>query len=117
MKPCLFDSFADMIGALPAAAVLRTLEWERAMLERDLARQRPSSVADISSILSFCWFIEAILQSWSIFPVPAPPRAHLEFYRTTLERLADAGELPFDAVIRFDETFYTGTHAPTRAYA
>ena len=105
MRPCLFDSFADMIGTLSPAAVLRTLERERSLLEDDLAHQRFSSPLEASSILSFCWFVEAIRQGWLLFTVPAPPAAHLVFYRATLERLVAAGALPAEARTRFDETF------------
>ena len=113
MKPCLFDSFADMIGALSPANVLRTLERERRLLEADLARQSFSSLWEVSSILSFCWFIEAIRQHWPTFAVPAPSQSHLAFYRTTIQRLIAAGELPPETAMRFDQTFYSQTASPT----
>ncbi|MDR3459254.1 MAG: hypothetical protein P4N60_17630 [Verrucomicrobiae bacterium] len=116
MKPCLFDSFADMIGTLSTAAVLRTLERERGLLESDLAHQRFSSPMEVSSILSFCWFVEAIRQRWSTFAIPAP-LTHLAFYRTTLHRLVAAGELPAEAKTRFDETFGPNRPAATRLFA
>jgi len=113
MKPCLFDSFADMIGALSPANVLQTLERERCILEGDLVRQNFSSLWEVSSILSFCWFIEAIRRHWPTFAVPAPSASHLAFYRTTIQRLIAAGELPPETATRFDQTFYTQTTAPT----
>jgi len=107
MRPCLFDSFADMIGALSTATVLRTLERESVMLEQDLVQPRLSSPFEVSSILSFCWFVEAIRQGWPTFAIPATPPVHLVFYRTTLQRLVAAGELPVAAKTRFDGTFCT----------
>ena len=117
MRPCLFDSFADMIGTLSPAAVLRTLERERLLLQNDLACHRFSSLLEVSSILSFCWFVEAIRQRWAIFAVPAPPLTHIEFYRQTLRRLVAAGELPAEAGTRFDETFRVSDRTAQRPFA
>jgi len=106
MRQCLFDSFADMIEAIPARAVLRTLERESKMVQEDLALQRPVPAAQAASILDFCRFVEAVTQGLA---APAPSAAstagQINFYRKTVARLIAAGELPLHASMEFDGSF------------
>jgi hypothetical protein len=117
MRLSLFDSFADMIEAIPARAVIRTLERESKMLQEDLALQRPVPPVEAASIIGFCRFAEAVSRG---LPVPAPtsaiPAAHVEFYRQTVARLIAAGELPLHATEEFDESF-AGDYLQAAHYA
>jgi len=106
MRQCLFDSFADMIEAIPSRAVLRTLERESKMLQEDLALQRDVPAGQAASILCFCRFVGTVSRG---LPVPAPAAAisanQMEFYRKTVARLIAAGELPQNAALEFDDSF------------
>ncbi len=117
MRQCLFDSFADMIEAIPARAVLRTLEREGKMVQEDLDMQRPVPRGQAASILDFCHFVEAVTRG---MPAPAPsaaiPAAQVEFYRKTVARLIAAGELPSHAAPEFDDSF-AGDHLRVAHYA
>ncbi|HTB84319.1 MAG TPA: hypothetical protein VK742_11745 [Candidatus Sulfotelmatobacter sp.] len=117
MRQCLFDSFADMIEAIPARAVLRTLERESKMVQEDLMMQRPVPAAQAASILDFCRFVEAVTLGLAIpAPSAASTAAQLEFYRKTVARLIAAGELPQNAAPEFDESF-AGDHLHAAHYA
>jgi len=104
MRMSLFNSFADMIEAIPVCAIARTLEREQRMLEEDLFCQRPVPLKQVESVLAFCRFVDAAKEG---LPVPAPanplPDSHLEFYRKTVERLIAAEELPYHALAEFDQ--------------
>ena len=117
MRQCLFDSFANMIEAIPARAVLRTLERESKMLQEDLMMQRPVPAGQAASILGFCRFTGAVSRG---LPVPALSAAiaadQVEFYRKTVARLIASGELPPHAASEFDERF-AGDHLHVAHYA
>ena len=93
-----------MIDGSAAEAILPLAESERQMIERDAAIGRVELTANTASILSFCRFLHSIAAGGAVFSVPLPID-HLAFYRNTVERLIEAGELPFFAKERFDEIF------------
>ena len=95
MKLSLFDSFVDMIEAIPTQAIIWALEREGHMLEEDLAYQRPVPPDEAGSILHFCRFIEAVRNEREIecFDINLPAR-HLEFYWKTVGRLVETKEIP-----------------------
>jgi len=94
-----------MIDAIPAGAILRTLERECRMLEDDLAHQRSLPHRDVDSILSFRLFIESVISGRPAARVSSVPLAHLVFYQRTLGRLMEAGELAAEAKEQFDDFF------------
>ena len=112
IQPRLFDCFADMITNIPAHAIRRVLAEESYMLGLDLARQQSLLPTDVGSILVFSQFIGAggkcphrsrISMAW--------PPAHVAFYRKTVCRLIEAGDLPLATLAEFEQTFDTrGSH-------
>ena len=104
MNSHLFETFSKMIDKLPAKGVIAAMERENQMLENDLVTNRPVSKQEAYSILSFCRFLAARKSGLAVSPALLPP-GHAAFYRKTLERLIDAGELPENAQEQFDETF------------
>ena len=93
-----------MIDAIPVKGIIPALELERRMLADDLVHSRTVAIKDIRSILSFCRFIEAARSGIALSPTVLPP-TQTAFYRRTMERLVEAGELPFEAKDQFDATF------------
>ena len=104
MTSRFFHLFNEMIDRTPTDAVLVIADGERRMLEDDLARQRIARDEDTRSILSFCNFLHAAAGGQGV-PETELLLDHFAFYRSTIERLVDAGELPDDARDRFDHTF------------
>lgn len=99
-----FELFKDMIGCIPAKGVLRAIELEQWMIKDDLANQRETPLEDTVSLLCFCRFLQKSKAGESIHSGDLPEE-HLSFYRATVERLVDAGELPYTAVEQFNEAF------------
>jgi hypothetical protein len=107
MNPRLFERFTAMIDKVPAKGVVRAAELECQMLQSDLERKRTLPIEDVRSILAFCAFLKnetrSIRASFFVLPMQ-----HMGFYRKTVERLIDAGELSSEAKEQFDETFSSG---------
>jgi hypothetical protein len=59
---------------------------------------------DVASIFSLCEFIKAVVDEDNILTFDLP-KTHTAFYRKTLMRLIEAGELPAVAQEQFDRTF------------
>jgi hypothetical protein len=100
----LFEKFADMVDKLPAKAVLRAVQLEREMLESDMAQKRTLPMIEVRSIVAFCNFLQngpAAARSSHI----SIPIQHLGFYRTTVKRLIEGGELPNEAGELFEGAF------------
>ena len=121
MNSSHFASFAEMIGNLPAKGILKAATVERLMLEDDLAHKRtpPSDEAGVHSIVNFCRFLEAAKLNLEFFPV-AVSVVHFAFYRKTVAKLIEAGELPGRAQAQFEATFSSEfiknlMHNPTNA--
>ena len=109
-----FELFKDMIQGVPAKGVLRASELEQWMIKDDLANQRDVALEDTLSILCFCRFLERTKAGEPVH-CGGVPEEHLSFYRATVERLIDAGELPYVAKEQFDEAFFQ--NEPTRKLA
>jgi hypothetical protein len=107
MNPRLFERFTAMIDNVPAKGVIRATELERQMLQSDLARKRTLPIEDVRSILAFCAFLKKATCS-ARAPFCVLPMQHMGFYRKTVERLIEAGELSSEAKEQFDETFSSG---------
>ena len=73
-------------------------------IENDLAKGRVQPSDDSYSILSFCRFLEAALNG-EVPSTSAVPKSHWDFYRKTVQLLADSGELPFDIEDLSDASF------------
>jgi hypothetical protein len=104
MKPHLFEAFARMIESLPANGILLVAELQEQMIEDDWSQKRVLPVEDAVSILNFCRFLQAVAGNGGIFPTVLPFQ-HLPFYRKTVKRLMEAGELPLNADQQFEKTF------------
>jgi hypothetical protein len=110
--PGLFDSFSNMIQKIPATAIVRTLTRESYMLEVDLACHRPLSAAEAGSILIFSHFVGTCGRGAHLpSPVTLPP-AQVAFYRRTVRRLVQAGELPAATMQEFEKTFTVPDREP-----
>jgi hypothetical protein len=104
MSVQLFESFSEMIDKIPAKGVLVAVELERQMLQNDVAAKRTLPFVAVHSILSFCNFLKHTVSGVDSVST-ALPLQHINFYRKTIERLIEAGELPCEAKELFDETF------------
>jgi hypothetical protein len=96
-----------MIDSVPAKGVLRAVALECRMLQDDLARKRNPSRGDARSISTFYNFLKSAAGGTGIAPVTLPIQ-HIVFYKKTVERLIEAGELPYEAKEQFHEIFLTG---------
>jgi hypothetical protein len=104
MSAHLFDAFAKMLDDLSAKEVIPATEREHQMLENDLATNRPVPKKEVHSILTFCRFLKAVQSGLTVPPTVLSP-TETSFYRKTMERLIEAGELPGHAKEQFDEAF------------
>lgn len=103
----VFGAFSKMINDLPVQAVIAALELECKMLENDKENRRLDVHVqeDTFSILSFGQFVRMAKKGEvTRFDKPLPPD-HLEFYRETIVRLVNAGELAPPAMEQFANTF------------
>ena len=93
---------------ISAKAIPKAIELEQRMLEDDLLHERISSAKEAASILSFCRFITALIQSENVSP-GALSAVHIMFYRKIVTRLIEAGKLSFNAGEQFDAAFSSGS--------
>ena len=101
----VFNIFSKVIRNLPVPVILRTLDAECKMLEDDVEHYRSNLTEDILSILSFRGFIQMAKADNVMRCCLRMPREHFEFYRETISRLMQAGELPPSAMDEFDHAF------------
>ena len=105
MSHRLFELFAKMVTDLPARAIPGVLDLECKMLQADAQNHRVDFPEDAHSILCFRQFVQtAKLGHAMLFPKPFPPD-HIEFFKETIVRLVQAGELPPSAMEEFDDAF------------
>ncbi len=100
----IFERFADMVERLPTKAVIGAIELERQMLEDDLARKRTMPLEDVRSIIAFCNFLENGNDIARGPKIPVPIQ-HIAFYRQTVKRLVEGGELAPERGALFDAVF------------
>jgi hypothetical protein len=100
----LFEQFAAMVERLPARAVISAVILQRKMLEDDLAHERTVPMDDFRSIMAFSDFLENAPDTTRL-PKVAILIQHLGLYRTTVKRLVEAGELPWECLGLFDMAF------------
>ena len=94
-----------MVGNIPALAILRALDAECRMLEDDLAHYRLTITADALSILSFWEYVQMARLGIFLHHSMHLPAEQIEFYKETLVRLIQVGELPPSAINEFDYVF------------
>lgn len=107
VNPCLFERFIAMIDSVPAKGVLKAVAHECQMAQNGLARKRTPSPGDARSIIAFYIFLKSAAGGICVTPI-ALPIQHIIFYKKTIERLIEAGELPYAAKEQFHETFLSG---------
>lgn len=101
----IFSIFSKTIGNLPATAILKALDAECRMLEDDLKNHRLNVTEDILSILCFRGFVQMVKKDVVLHCSTNLPPEHIEFFKETVIRLIQAGELPSSAMNDFDCTF------------
>ena len=94
-----------MISNIPTLAIVKALDGECKMLEDDLAHYRLKMTADTFSILGFREFVQMAKLGVFLHCSMRLPPEHLEFFRETVIRLIQAGELPPSAMNEFDQVF------------
>jgi hypothetical protein len=104
MGVSLFEQFEAMVERLPARAVVSAVVLQRKMLEDDLAHKRTVSINDVRSIIAFSDFLENAPEITRL-PKAVVPIQHLGLYRSTVKRLVEAGELPWESAGQFDAAF------------
>jgi hypothetical protein len=77
------------------------------MLEEDLGKQRVPADQETLSVLAFCNFLRAAGYALEV-SCPLLPDYQSAAYREIVQRLVDAGNLPFEAVAWFDHAFSPG---------
>jgi hypothetical protein len=105
MKMAIFRIFSKTIDSLPAQAILKALEAECQMLLDDFARYGRELTDDGLSILSFAEYVHMIQAGAIMRCSTYLPPDHVDFYKETIVRLVQAGELPAMAVDEFDFAF------------
>ncbi len=101
MRPRLFDIFAETLDHLPVEGIRRVVALEQQMLENDLSEKRIAAGPEVASILAFCEFLNSGQIGNERKPLKLPV-VHVVYYRATLERLVEAGELSADVMAKFD---------------
>ncbi len=101
----LFPIFSRMISHIPTPAVLRALDVECRMLEEDVENDRLNLTEDTLSILCFEGFVHMAKCGNVMRCSMHLPTDHAEFYKETVLRLVQAGELPDTAAEEFDYAF------------
>jgi hypothetical protein len=101
----IFRIFTKMIGNIPELAILKALDVECRMLEDDLAHSRLTMTTDTFSILCFREYVQMAKLGIFLHCSMHLPAEHIQFYKETLVRLIQAGQLPPSAVIEFDHVF------------
>lgn len=101
----IFRIFSKTIESLPAQAIIRALEAECHMLQDDLKRYGREFTDDGLSILSFGEYVHMVKAGNVLRCSTCLPPDHVEFYKETIIRLVQAGELPAQAMDKFDYAF------------
>ena len=99
-----FESFFEMLDAVPASAVCNTVEAECRRLETDLQSKRLTLNDELVSILIFNRFLKAVIHGFRLTPSVVSDAA-VRAYRKTVDRLIQADLLPLRAQEEFERTF------------
>ena len=101
----IFRIFSNVIRTLPAPAIVLALDAECKMLEEDVEHYRSDLTEDTLSILCFRGFVQMVKAGDVMRCSLRMPPDHIEFYKETLLRLIQAGELLPSAMDQFDFVF------------
>jgi hypothetical protein len=100
----LHESFTRMIDTILAKGVYGATELEHLLVEEGLAHKRRLSLQDTISILNFFRYLRSVKLGLIVSPGTLPMN-HMPFYRITVERLIEAGQLPYRAKEQFETAF------------
>ena len=104
MDAHLFETFSKMIEKIPAKGIVKAVDIQCRMIEGDLLRKRSMPMKSAASIIAFGQFLQAVVQGKAVSPATVPMH-HIPVYRSIIEKLADAHELPPTANDQFDTAF------------
>jgi hypothetical protein len=99
-----FEAFCEMLGYLPAKAILKAVAAERRMIEHDLGNVRGTASHEDASILAVCNFLEAAAEGKPV-PLPALTVEEGAVFGTMVRKLVATGKLPKSVEEHFDTTF------------
>ena len=105
-----FELLTRTITSVPARAVIRFLDLECNMVERDSEHDNFAGSQDANSVLLFRQFVLTAKRGEVMHPVSPLPPDHIEFYKKTILRLVQANELPSSAMEQFDHAFQLPRH-------
>ena len=101
----IFNAFSRVIRKLPAPAILRALDAECKMLRDDMEHYRYGLTEDTLSILCFRGFVQMVKTDNVMRCCLQMPLDHVQFYKETIVRLVQAGELGPSAMNQFEYAF------------
>jgi hypothetical protein len=101
----IFSIFSKVIKDLPVPAILPTLSAECKMLQDDIEHYRSNLTEDVLSILCFGGFVKMLKADNVMRCSLQVPTDHVEFYKETIARLVQAGELSPSAMDQFEYAF------------
>jgi hypothetical protein len=104
MNKNLYELFTEMIDCISSYRIPYAIKIAHERLEDDLLHKRIPESIESDSILSFCQFVQAILEGDNFFPVEVPI-THVIFYEKVVWRLIGAGIFPRLAKAQFDANF------------
>jgi hypothetical protein len=105
-----FDVLTRTIANVPARAVIKFIDLESNMLERDFGHDRSAAAKEAKSVLLFRRFVHLAKRGGEMHSVGPLPPAHIEFYKETIVRLVQANELPSSAMEQFEHAFKLSRH-------
>lgn len=100
-----FQVFSRTISRLPAQAVLKTLDAECEAIRVELENGRNHATPDELSVLCFREYVRLVKRKAVVPCSKILPPDHLEFFKETIVRLIQEGELPASAMEEFDFAF------------
>ncbi len=101
----MFEIFAETLDGMPPPAALNFLKRIHQNIEDALLYKRLDDTLEVNSVLSFCQFMNLVMEEEMIFPIDGLPTRHVAFYGKTVLRLIEAGEIPRTAKKKFDAAF------------
>ena len=105
-----FNTFAEKVAGMPAKAILKSMDLGCKLLEEDLDGYRSSFTGDEFSILYFRQFLRTATSGEVMHCIRCFPKRHIEFYKHTVARLVQAGELSSSALDKFEGAFAAARH-------
>jgi hypothetical protein len=107
----IFRIFSNVIRNLPTQAILPALDAECKMLENDIEHYRFHLTEDALSILCFRGFVQMVKAGSVMRCSLCMPPEHIEFYKQTIIRLIQSGEMSPSVMNHFDFAFNLKTQS------